>query len=321
MDISVITCAHRPRPDLIARVWDALQKQTLARSRWEYLLVDNANDTETAQWLADKTKRLGRCVREDGLGLTRARLRGIAEAQGEILVFVDDDCLLDPDYLDLVAQIFSQHGFLGAAGGYGRAEYEVPPPAWLNNATLRQYCLDMVVPEQGPDLIYARVQGQLGAWFPIGAGMCIRRNVARTYAENTSRDEVALAFDRTGRMLSGAGDLDMGISAIEQGYALGKSRDLRFTHVVPAFRLELPYFLRLLYMSQYSMDKLLIHRGWKPVPPQRAPNFWQKTRSWMGRMAGGDKRYSPEERCWQALARGRKDGASGAPLDSRYCGK
>lgn len=321
MDISVITCAHRSRPDILERVWGALEKQTLSRSRWEYLLVDNANEPETAQWLAANVKRLGSCVREDGLGLTRARLRGIAEAQGEILVLADDDCLLDPDYLEQVVRIFDRHDFIGAVGGYGRAEFEVQPPAWLSNATLRHYCLDMSLPENGLDLIYARIHGRFGAWFPIGAGMCIRRKAARKYAEDIRCDEAALAFDRTGRLLAGAGDLDMGISTIEQGYAIGKSRDLRFTHVVPAFRLELPYFLRLLYMSQYSTEKLLIHRGWKKPAAKKPLTFWQMAKRRMGRMAGGDRRFSAEERCWHALAQGRRDGASGAPLDPRYCGE
>ena len=42
----------------------------------------------------------GRHVREDELGLTPARLRGVAEAVAELLVFVDDDNILDPDYLE-----------------------------------------------------------------------------------------------------------------------------------------------------------------------------------------------------------------------------
>ena len=45
----------------------------------------------------DRSTRVrgGRVVREERLGLTHARLRGHAEASGKILVFVDDDNLLD----------------------------------------------------------------------------------------------------------------------------------------------------------------------------------------------------------------------------------
>ena len=35
------------------------------------------------------------------LGLTPARLRGIRESRGELLVFVDDDNVLERDYLEV----------------------------------------------------------------------------------------------------------------------------------------------------------------------------------------------------------------------------
>ena len=46
-----------------------------------------------------------RHIREDELGLTPTRLRGIAEAEGDLLVFIDDDNILTPDYLERAAAI------------------------------------------------------------------------------------------------------------------------------------------------------------------------------------------------------------------------
>ena len=42
----------------------------------------------------------GRVVREDRLGLTHARTRGIEESSGEVILFVDDDNILREDYLE-----------------------------------------------------------------------------------------------------------------------------------------------------------------------------------------------------------------------------
>src|SRR6185295_2735522 len=96
VEISVITCAYNPRPDHLQLVLDALRTQTLDRQRWEYLLVDNASDQgltfpAEASWHSN-----GRLIREERLGLTPARLRGIQESTGDLLVFVDDDNVLDP---------------------------------------------------------------------------------------------------------------------------------------------------------------------------------------------------------------------------------
>ena len=44
VDISVIVCTHNPRPDYLRRVLDALYAQTLPKTDWELILIDNAND-------------------------------------------------------------------------------------------------------------------------------------------------------------------------------------------------------------------------------------------------------------------------------------
>ena len=311
--ISAIICAHNPDAKRLDRVCRALASQTLPQSEWEAVLVDNASSPELAGDLM-AWHPAGRVLREKTTGLTHARLKAIEEAQGDLLVFVDDDCLLEPDYLAQTKDLFHKNPFMGMAGGYGRAEYEVPPPAWMT-PSLRQYHLDMPPPQFDQKLIYARVQPILGPWFPVGAGMAIRRQLAVGYAQSIRSDSVALGLGRSGKVLSGAEDLDMGIHAIRQGFAIGKSQDLRFVHVVPKFRLELDYMLRLIYLSQYSTERLLVHRGWHKALPLTAPSWWQKTKA----RIGCARRHSAEDRCWQALARGKVDGLSGAAPDPRFC--
>lgn len=316
MKISVITCTYNPNVGRLKRVFEALIGQTLEKAVWEYLIIDN-NSSERWQERVDLSWHPSlRVVAESRQGLTPARLRGIAEARGDILVFVDDDCVLDEGYLERVLDIFEKKDFMGMVGGYGRAEYEVPPPAWMM-ASLRAYHLDMTPPPPGYELLYARTKPHFGPWFPAGGGMSVRREIASQYARSIQSDAIALAFDRTGDILAGAGDLDMGISAMDQGYAIGKAAGLRFTHMVPAFRVELKYMLKLLYMSQYSTERLLVYRGWEQSLTYEPPTAWQKLTRSLGRL----RRYPPEERCWQALARGRYDGLASAPLDPRFCGK
>src|SRR5258706_13145188 len=99
MECSVIICTHNPRADYLKRVLGALKAQTLPKEQWELLLIDNASK-ESISKLCDLTWHpQARHVREDELGLTAARLRGIAESMGNVLVFIDDDNLLEEDYL------------------------------------------------------------------------------------------------------------------------------------------------------------------------------------------------------------------------------
>src|SRR5262252_3584882 len=97
--VSVIVCTHNPQPDRLRRTLDSLKDQSLARDQWELLVVDNASDTKVSGTSDVSWHSRGRHIREEKLGLTPARLRGIAEAEGELLVFVDDDNVVAPMFL------------------------------------------------------------------------------------------------------------------------------------------------------------------------------------------------------------------------------
>src|ERR1700724_388037 len=100
LEISVIICTYNPRMDYLARVLSALQAQTLAREHWELLLIDNASNQPLRGRIDLSWHQHAKHVTEQKLGLTFARLRGIRESACELLVFVDDDNVLDPDYLE-----------------------------------------------------------------------------------------------------------------------------------------------------------------------------------------------------------------------------
>src|SRR6516164_4811858 len=98
--VSVILCTHNPRPDYLDRVLASLRGQTLPAEQWEFLLVDNASNQLLAEIWDISWHSRRRHIREDELGLTAGRLRGIQESSGKLLVFVDDDNLLAPNFLE-----------------------------------------------------------------------------------------------------------------------------------------------------------------------------------------------------------------------------
>src|SRR6516164_8039420 len=132
--VSVILCTHNPRPDYLSRVLAALRGQILPAEQWEFLLVDNASEHPLAEIWDISWHSRGRHIREPELGLTPARLCGIRESSGELLVFVDDDNLLAQDFLQHAAAISAQFPVLGAFGsGILEPEFEVQPPPELHS--------------------------------------------------------------------------------------------------------------------------------------------------------------------------------------------
>src|SRR5580692_10629321 len=114
LPVSVIICSHNPREDYLRRVLDALKAQTLPAKDWELLLVDNASKEPLAGRFDLSWHPNARHVREEKTGLTHARLHGIAEAKGNLLVFVDDDNVLRADYLEASLKIAADYPKLGA---------------------------------------------------------------------------------------------------------------------------------------------------------------------------------------------------------------
>ena len=128
MECSVIICTHNPRADYLQRVLEALRSQTLPQARWELLLVDNASRERLSGAWELFWHSQARILHEPQIGLTHARLRGISESTGDLLVFVDDDNVLAADYLANALALASAWPNLGAFGASISAEFETPPP-------------------------------------------------------------------------------------------------------------------------------------------------------------------------------------------------
>lgn len=239
MLISIIICTHNPNVHLLNEVLDALRSQTLATTSWELLIIDNASDNPIDKSIDVSWHQHTQIVHEAKLGLTNARVRGIQESHSELLIFVDDDNLLDNNYLQECLTIANQHSNLGAWGGNLVPRYEVPPPHWFH-----QYAHLLAIRTIANDKWCNIPEWTIGAC-PSGAGMCIRRSVAEKYVEICNSDPLRVVLDRTGTCLMGYGDLDMAFTSCKMGMGTGVFDTLSLIHVIPSTRIEKSYLLKL----------------------------------------------------------------------------
>lgn len=252
--LSVVICTHNPRTEYLLKVLNALSCQTLSYDLWELLLIDNASNRKLAEEVDLTWHPNAYHIREERLGLTPARLRGIKESNTEVLIFVDDDNVLDRTYLKTALGISKKYPFIGAWGGQIFGEYEVSPPDWA-----KPYLCYLAIREfeqvQWSNLIY------LLETTPSGAGMCIRKQVGDKYHSLTQSSIERINLDRVGQGLTSAGDSDLAFTACDIGLGMGLFPDLKLTHLIPKERLEKEYFLRLLEGIAYSHTALKIIRN------------------------------------------------------------
>jgi glycosyltransferase involved in cell wall biosynthesis len=224
----------------------SLDTQTLEKSAWELLLIDNGSRQPLSQSWDLTWHPRARHVREPVLGLTAARLRGIKESTGEMLVFVDDDNVLDDGYLRTALDLLRDHPHLGTLGA-GRLvpEFAVNPPRqlvpYLDALALR----DVASPSWSED-----TRDNLSV--PWGAGLCVRRRVALAYEPLLGRLGVRELVDRKGDRLYGNGDVAFSWSAVTCGLGFGVFPQLAVTHLISKERLTASYFLRLARDSSFS---------------------------------------------------------------------
>jgi len=110
--ITVVVCT-RDRPAELERCLCALRQ--LRYTCYEVIVVDNAS-REAEQIRAIVQGAGFRYVREDRPGLNIARNRGAAAGRYDILAYVDDDAVADPNWLESLARAFAR-GDAGAVTG------------------------------------------------------------------------------------------------------------------------------------------------------------------------------------------------------------
>lgn len=136
--LTVIICTYN-RAKYIGGLLESVAANDLAKSAYEIVLVDNNctdNTREICEAFATKHKDVNfRYVVEPEQGLSAARNKGIKEAKGDILVYIDDDALVDTDYLRTYAEWFAEHSETKACGGPIEPLYETEEPAWMTPYT------------------------------------------------------------------------------------------------------------------------------------------------------------------------------------------
>ncbi len=129
--ISVVV-PTRNRRELLADVVGSIFRQGPMAGPFEVLLVDTASTDGTPETAAELRRVFPalRSLRAEEPGLHTGRHLGEREARGEILVYVDDDVIVCPGWLEAIRAAFADPG-VALAGGRVLPEWEAAPPWWV----------------------------------------------------------------------------------------------------------------------------------------------------------------------------------------------
>lgn len=129
--ITAVVCTHNRVRHLVKAV-ESLISQSLPKSKYEILVVDNASTDDTPSVVRERFGDVVnlRYVHEPVLGLSQARNAGWQNARGKYVAYLDDDAVAVPGWLVSALEGFDSPKH-GCVGGKIDLIWETPPPAWL----------------------------------------------------------------------------------------------------------------------------------------------------------------------------------------------
>ena len=262
MTISVIICSHNPDLKKLNHVIDSLKQQDEPFSEWELVIVDNASTQPIEHQIDLSWHPNVKFAIEPELGISVARARGIQVASGELLIMVDDDGPLFPDYIRLSKKIAQDQPHVVCFGGNQLSITHVQPPK-----KYKPY-LEMI----GYRVVNRTRISNLYLWetTPAGAGMVVRAFIAQHYADAVFNKKQHAALGRRGHSLMSSQDIDLAYNAIDQGYFTGVFAELKIYHLSIEEHLNDNYLIKRRYHNVYSSNMLnyiRFKRMPKPISP------------------------------------------------------
>lgn len=246
LSIDLIVCTYNNAALLNKTLIAISQQQVSPEVNWQVLVINNRCTDETVAVVkshiqSSKIPGLN-IVLEPKQGLTYARLCGVQNTTGDWIAFVDDDCMLQEDWVDRAAKFAAAHPECGAFGGKVILDWETPPPTFV-----LKYGYSFAEQERG------MLPKQMTCL--VGAGIVIRRSVLSDVGWMNRQ----FMTDRVGKKLVSGGDVELALR-IASKYELWYNPECKLMHVIPARRISTKYLIKMNYalgISQIYGDSML----------------------------------------------------------------
>lgn len=244
--IDLVICTYN-HADLLDKVLTKIAKQQVpANVKWTVLVVNNNCTDETTEvvekYIQSQNIPQISMVLEPKQGLNYARLCGIKNTTGDWIAFIDDDCILDPDWVAEAAKFAALHPECGAFGGKVILDWETPPLAYV-----LKYGYSFAQQDHGMDIMQPTCL--------VGAGLIISRKAIL----HTNWINQQFLSDRVGKKLVSGGDVEIVLRIRSVGYDIWYNPACKLLHHIPTKRTEHQYLININYglgISQLMGDSL-----------------------------------------------------------------
>jgi glycosyltransferase involved in cell wall biosynthesis len=261
ISISVCICTHNPNPEIFPQVIAGLQVQTLLLDNWEIIVIDNASDQSVEAVYAESFSwnPTVRFVFERERGYAWARRSAIENAKGDLILFVDDDCVLEATYLEESLKLMTEHSDVGVLTG--AVKFQCPSEFKGFSKHLH-------------DIIYfggnfsGYIETKIKTRFTVAmrgaAGMTIRRDVGNAFLQRFwIYPEIISALQKVNLPSNlHYEDLDLAMYALHHNYKIARSGELQLTHETLEKEMNYLLFLNRAYQTGFFLELFFMRWNW-----------------------------------------------------------
>lgn len=238
MDISIVIPTFNGEKRL-PHLLDSLIKQKISETiKWEVLVVDNNSRDHTRGVVSTYQKRGDfpcelRYAMESRQGLAYARQRGVEEAAGKCVGFLDDDCVLIDDWVSAAYRFGESHPDAGLWGSRIFPEYEITPPDGFDKI---KHFFGNVDRGEKP-FVYTKKMGVT----PAGLGLVVRKK-----AWIGSVNKKLFTATRRGQ------DVEAALNIQKSIWEVWHNPDMKLTHFMNKERFNVGYIKRICFEAGKS---------------------------------------------------------------------
>jgi glycosyltransferase involved in cell wall biosynthesis len=271
MEFSVIICTYNRSNGLKATL-ESLERQELPGNFfWEIVVVDNNSTDDTPEKVrefAERSELVVRYVKENKQGLSYARNKGIAEAGGKYLYFIDDDEIADKHLVREIYDTFETYK-CDCVGGRIYLKCEDEMPRWLT----KDLWGFLTYLNYGDDAFQMDEQR-----YPFGGNMAFAREVFKKIGLFN------VNMGRKGDQLFGGEEFDLFQRLLASGGKGIYQPKAIVYHVTKKSRLQKKYFRTLHYKAGIQnalLDNQIYKRSLLGIPLFIFPKFLGSIRNYI----------------------------------------
>lgn len=207
---------------------------------FECLIVDN-NSTDNTKKILEKFSTFVKYIFEKSTSFSKARNTGAKNALGEILLYLDDDVLINEGSLKAVKSFFIEHKDCGVIAGKILPKFTKQPAKWTFDCQKVFNGWSLYNPDQIPQLVR---DSQEVSW-AAGPMIAIRKSIFTQvggFPPDTVGVETNKGKNQFNKLYIGPGDYGLCIKISQKGYKIFYVSSASVYHVITPIRYTISFW-------------------------------------------------------------------------------